>query len=80
MNTTLKCLSPGEAVKAFIASKVGPFADMRQAIPFAPLTSGVADAAGNVTLDLPARTEIVVQRADGRVIRVQNGITWKGSS
>jgi hypothetical protein len=75
VNTTLKGLVPGAIYKAHIAAKAAPWLHYREQIPFAPYTSGAADADGNLTLDLPARTEIVVQASDGRGIFVNNSTT-----
>lgn len=79
MNTTLKALVPGEAIKAHLATKARPFVDMRQQVPSAPLASGAADANGALTLDLPQRTEVLCQRADGTAIQIYNATTQGGS-
>lgn len=75
MNTTLKGLVPGATYKAHLAFKCAPWLHYREQIPFAPLTSGAADANGTLTLDLPTRTEIVVQGSDGLSRRVLNSTT-----
>jgi hypothetical protein len=75
VNTTLKGLVPGATYKAHLAAKAAPWLHYREQIPFAPLTSGAADTSGNLTLDLPARTEIVVQGTDGLSRRVLNSTT-----
>lgn len=75
MNTTLKGLTPGATYKAHKAYKAAPYLHYREQIPGAPIASGAADATGNLTLDLPVRTEVVVQGADGRGIYVNNATT-----
>lgn len=75
MNTTLKGLVPGETIRAHLRTKAGPFVDMRQQVPSAPLASGVADANGNLTLNLPQRQEVLCQRSNGTAIQINNATT-----
>ena len=75
MNTTLKGLTPGATYKAHRAFKASPYLHYRQQIPGAPLVSGAADANGTLVLDLPVRTEVVVQGADGTGVYVNNATT-----
>lgn len=75
MNTTIKGLAPGVTYKAHRAGKASPWLHYREQIPGAPLTSGAAGATGTLTLDLPVRTEVVLQAPDGRGIYVNNATT-----
>lgn len=75
MNTTFKRLTPGATYKAHLYSRAHPFVDLLQQVPGAPLASGVASATGDLTLDLPSRTEVLLQRADGTAIHVLNSTT-----
>jgi len=74
-NTTLKTLTPGATYKAHLAAKAAPWLHYREQVPFAPLIAGVADANGNLTLDLPMRQEVVVQGPDGTARYVNNSTT-----
>jgi hypothetical protein len=75
MNTTIKGLAPGVTYKAHKASKVTPWLHYREQVPGAPLISGPADVNGTLVLDLPVRTEVVLQSPDGRGIYVNNATT-----
>lgn len=75
MNTTLKNLVPGATYKAHLGVKAAPWLHYREQIPGAPIASGAADADGNLTLDLPEKTEVVVQGADGYARWVHNNTT-----
>lgn len=75
MNTTLKGLVPGATYKAHLAAKAEPWLHRNEQVPFAPLVSGAADVNGTLVLDLPARTEVVVQGSDGRTRRINNATT-----
>lgn len=78
MNTTFRRLTPGATYKAHLASKAQPFVDVRQAVPGAALASGAADANGDLTLDLPDRIELLIQRPDLSAFRVLNAVTRGG--
>lgn len=75
MNTTFKTLTPGATYKVHTAAKSVPWLHYNEQIPGAPIATGVADASGNLTLDLPQRTELVLQGADGRARHVVNSTT-----
>jgi hypothetical protein len=74
-NQTIKGLTPGATYKAHRAYKAAPYLHYREQIPGAPIVSGAADSSGTLVLDLPVRTEVVVQGADGRGIYVNNATT-----
>jgi hypothetical protein len=75
MNTTIKGLTAGATYKAHRAVKAAPYLHYREQIPGAPLISGAADVNGTLTIDLPVRTEVVLQDATGRGIYVNNATT-----
>jgi hypothetical protein len=75
MNTTIKGLPAGVTYKAHLAAKASPWLHYREQIPGVPLTSGAVAANGTLTLDLPVRTEVVLQAPDGRGIHVNNATT-----
>lgn len=75
MNTTIKGLTPGATYKAHRMVKASHSLHYREQIPGTPLTSGAADANGTLVLDLPVRTEVVLQAADGRGIQINNATT-----
>lgn len=75
MNTTIKGLSPDVTYTAHLYARARTWADMHQPCPFAPLASGDADADGNLTLDLPVRTEVGLMDPTGRLIQINNATT-----
>jgi hypothetical protein len=75
MNTTFKRLSPGVTYKAHLATRARPWVDLLQPVPGAPLASGAADVNGDLTLDLPERVELLVQRPDNTAFAVLNATT-----
>lgn len=75
MNTTVKGLVPGETIKVFHLAKAQPFLHYRQQPPGAGIATGVVDANGNLTLDLPSWTPMAWVRSNGTAIVVENATT-----
>jgi hypothetical protein len=79
MNVTLKRLPAGATVNVFPAAKADPYVHYFAPVPSAPLATGVADASGNLTLNLPTQTELLAQLPSGAARRIYTSTTKGGS-
>jgi hypothetical protein len=69
---TVSCkVSPGESLKLFHAGRVEPSLRYQTPVPWAPIATVAADAAGLcVFTGVTSRIEYAAQRPDGRFIRM----------
>jgi hypothetical protein len=64
-NHTFKGLVGGAAYKLFLEEKARPWVQRREAVPGAPISSGVAAADGSLTLNLTTGLSYSLQGPDG---------------